>query len=64
MKHAKNYPVMIIDKKDFEKSEQQYMLEVIRDPTYRYGQAFMNYFWNLGLSEYIGDLPVAFESTL
>jgi len=45
MKNAKNYPV-IIPKEDFEKFEKQYMLDVIRDPTYRYGQAFMNYFFN------------------
>ena len=44
MKHAKNYPVIIISKEDFEKFKKQYMLDVIRDPTYRYGQAFMNYF--------------------
>ena len=47
MKHAKNYPVMIISKEDFEKFEKKYMLDVIRDPTYRYGQAFMNYFIDL-----------------
>lgn len=35
---------MIISKEDFKKFEKQYMLDVIRDPTYRYGQAFMNYF--------------------
>lgn len=46
MKNAKNYPVLIISKDEFEKFQKQYMLEVIRDPTYRYGQAFMNYFFN------------------
>lgn len=44
MKNAKNYPVMKISKENFKKFEQQYMLDVIRDSTYRYGQAFMNYF--------------------
>ena len=35
---------MIIKKEEFEKFEQSYTFALLTNPTYRYGQAFMNYF--------------------
>ena len=34
----------MITKKDFEEFEKDYLFQVIKNPTYRYGQAFINYF--------------------
>jgi len=33
-----------ISKKDFQKFENYFTMQVIKEPTYRYGQAFLNYF--------------------
>lgn len=35
---------MIIKKEEFEKFEQRYTFILLTTPTYRYGQAFINYF--------------------
>ena len=35
---------MTITKKEFEKFEQHYTFMLLTTPTYRYGQAFINYF--------------------
>lgn len=36
--------MMTITKKEFEKFEQHYTFMLLTTPTYRYGQAFINYF--------------------
>lgn len=33
-----------ITKEDFQKFENHFTMEVLKNPTYRYGQAFLNYF--------------------
>ena len=40
----------MITKKDFEEFEKDYLFQVIKNPTYRYGQAFINYFGEIYLS--------------
>lgn len=46
MKNAKNYSVVMKIKlleSDFRQFEQEYLFEKLRNPTYRYGQAFVNF---------------------
>lgn len=46
MKNAKNYSVVMKIKlleSDFRRFEHEYILEKLRNPTYRYGQAFVNF---------------------
>jgi hypothetical protein len=37
----------MITKEQFKEFEQYWLVEVIRNPDYRYGQAFLNYFSNI-----------------
>ncbi len=40
----------MVTQKQFNEFEQYWIVEVIRNPTYRYGQAFLNYFTHLVMS--------------
>jgi len=47
----------MITRREFEQFEQYWLMEVLKTPTYRYGQAFMNYFNNLEI------LMLSYDST-
>jgi hypothetical protein len=47
----------MITRQEFEEFEKHWLMQVLKTPTYRYGQAFMNYFHN------IDTLMLSYDST-